>query len=177
MSDTEKNNDSDSELNLDSDNSDNELFSDDLDDENNDEIIDENNDDDQLNLTDENPGDSELSDDELNSDDIIDIDENYQNNLIDINKSDSIFINTENRSSKPIITKFEFNRILGERLCQYNKGSPLLISNDNNYSDVDYVKEEIRQKKTPFKIKRNFPNNRYEIWYLSELKIPKMYFL
>lgn len=163
-SDIVSNSDEDEDVDID-DNIDNDIDESDLDENN---FLNE--DDDQSTLN-----DSDLSETELSSEDQPDLSDSYENCLSDITISEAQLIS--DRISKPIITKFEFNRILGERLCQISKDAPLLIKISNKKDIVNNVKEEIRQKKTPFKIKRKFPNNKYEIWSLSELEIPDIYFL
>lgn len=75
----------------------------------------------------------------------------------------------ENRISTNRLTKYEMVRILGERTKQLKMGAKPLIK---NYQDLSYEKiaeEELKVNMIPFKIKRQIPNGKYEIWLLSEL--------
>ena len=60
-------------------------------------------------------------------------------------------------------------RIIGERTKQLNMGAKPLVK---NIQDIPYDKvamEELKLNMIPFKIKRPLPNNKTEIWELSEL--------
>lgn len=75
----------------------------------------------------------------------------------------------ENRFSANRLTKYEMVRILGERTKQLKMGAKPLIK---NYQDLSYEKiaeEELKVNMIPFKIKRQLPNGKYEIWLLNEL--------
>lgn len=154
-------NDSDDDIN-DSD------LNDDINDSDVDDYIDDNMDDDA------NQSGSES--DMINSDDDF-IDESEQFNIQSELDNETKEVTKENRITKPILTKYEFNRILGIRLKHITMGSKLLISTSDKMSHVDMVKQEIKEKKTPLIIKRNLPNSKYELWKLNELNIPDMLFL
>ena len=73
----------------------------------------------------------------------------------------------ENRFSANRLTKYEMVRILGERTKQLKMGAKPLIK---NYQDLSYEKiaeEELKVNMIPFKIKRQLPNGKYEIWLLN----------
>jgi DNA-directed RNA polymerase subunit K/omega len=60
-------------------------------------------------------------------------------------------------------------RIIGERTKQLIMGAKPLVK---NYKGLDYEKiaeEEFKFNMIPFKIKRQLPNGKYEIWSLEEL--------
>ena len=94
------------------------------------------------------------------------------NNLND----NPILVDNKDRISKPILTKFEYPKIysIRKRMLIQNF-NPLIDTTETNIDNI--IKEEIRQKKIPIKIKRPHPNNKYEIWKLSELQIPEILFL
>ncbi len=75
----------------------------------------------------------------------------------------------ENRISTNRLTKYEMVRILGERTKQLKMGAKPLIK---NYQDLTYEKiaeEELKVNMIPFKVKRQLPSGKYEIWQLDEL--------
>ena len=76
----------------------------------------------------------------------------------------------ENRMSYPILTKYERVRILTARTKQLTLGAPNLVKNVLNKSPLEIAEIELNLNMIPFKIKRNLPNNKYEIWRLSELE-------
>ncbi len=75
----------------------------------------------------------------------------------------------ENRISANRLTKYEMVRILGERTKQLKMGAKPLIKNFEDLSYEKIAEEELKVDMIPFKIKRQIPNGKYEIWLLSEL--------
>lgn len=71
------------------------------------------------------------------------------------------------------LTKYEKNYIMGIRINQIINGSPIFINYDKNkpFNVFEIVKEELYQKKLPFKIKRKLPNGNIELWNLKDLII------
>lgn len=78
----------------------------------------------------------------------------------------------ENRITEPIMTKYEYVRIVGNRAKQIALGSKKFIKNVDNLSAKEIAILELKYKMVPFKIKRPLPNNYYEIWKIQELEIP-----
>jgi len=78
-------------------------------------------------------------------------------------------INTENRISKNLLTKYELVRIIGERTKQLKMGAKPLVKNYTGLSYEEISKQEIKNNMIPFKIKRPI-GDKYEIWKLDELK-------
>ena len=91
--------------------------------------------------------------------------------LEDDNKNKSIEIKSENRITKPKLTKYEKVRILGERNKQLVMGAkPLVKVNDTTLTSYDITLLEYNNNMIPFKIKRPLPNGTYEVWKFSELE-------
>jgi DNA-directed RNA polymerase subunit K/omega len=88
--------------------------------------------------------------------------------------------NPEANETTPIITKYEFAKILGQRMEQLARGAPSLIdaSKINFGSKVNHEKfreiaeNEIKQRVLPFMIQRNLPNGNVEYWRLVDMIIP-----
>jgi len=78
-------------------------------------------------------------------------------------------VSSENRISRPLLTRYEMVRIIGERTIQLKKGAKPLIKNYNNFSYEEIAVKELINNMTPYKIKRKV-NNKYEIWELEELR-------
>lgn len=78
------------------------------------------------------------------------------------------------RKSLPIATKYEICRILSERIYQLNNGAPLLIIWNGSKSGLNVTeliaREELRQRKIPFIIRRTFPNGHTEDWKLQDFR-------
>ena len=71
----------------------------------------------------------------------------------------------------PFLTKYEKSRILGCRASQLNNGAkPLISISDNIIDSYTIAKEELKQKKIPFIIRRPLPNGGNEYWKLEDLE-------
>ena len=143
---------------------------------------------------------NELLDDEKNTEDISnlegDIDQNdddiyeknYENEesvLYDEDEENDIFTDIEpdklinlnkrvpdnERTTRPILTKYEKVRLLGTRTKQISDGSKIFIKSKNIKNAIDIAKLELKYKIIPLKIKRYLPNGKYEIWSIKELEI------
>jgi len=76
----------------------------------------------------------------------------------------------EERISKNRLTKYERVRILGTRAKQISLGAKVLVKVSDVKSPFELALLELENDVLPYKIKRPLPNNRYEIWKLSELE-------
>ena len=77
----------------------------------------------------------------------------------------------EERITLNKLTKYEMVRILGIRAHQISVGAKCLVKNIENKSPIEIAIYELKNKMTPFKIKRPLPNNTYEVWKIKELDI------
>lgn len=78
----------------------------------------------------------------------------------------------ENHTTIPILTKYEYTRILGVRASQIEHGAPLFIDVSDTLIDSYLIaREELHQKKLPFIVKRPLPNGSIEYWKLEDLEI------
>jgi DNA-directed RNA polymerase subunit K/omega len=104
--------------------------------------------------------------------------DNYNDNEMEIDIGDIPEINiTETivepskRISKNKLTRYEFVRIIGERLQQLTKGAKPLIKKAKGSEELTYKEiaiEELKANMIPFKIRR-FVKDHYEIWKIEEL--------
>ena len=93
----------------------------------------------------------------MNSDNYNDLYKNY-----DISKN----------KSEPIMTKYEYTKILGIRAQQIAMGAEPLIEVTKDLDNVvEIAKEEIRQRKTPIILERKIGLNDIEYWKLEDLII------
>ena len=69
----------------------------------------------------------------------------------------------------PFLSKYEFTRILGLRATQIEQGGQIFIETDS-IDPYLIAKEELRQKKIPFIIKRPIPGS-MEYWKVSDLEL------
>lgn len=56
------------------------------------------------------------------------------------------------------MTKFEKTRIIGQRADQISKGAKPLIDIQGLNDSLAIAEQELKQKKIPLKIRRQFPN-------------------
>ena len=81
------------------------------------------------------------------------------------------------KKTNPILTLYEFSNLMSKRINQLEEGFKSTLDEDeikekNLISSYEITKEEFKQKKfPPFKIKKIFPNGRYELWDINEIKI------
>ena len=97
-----------------------------------------------------------------------------------INKTDSSFLNNEliyeqvnskNKISEPVLTKYEKAKIIGISAQQIQTGrKPALDLPSHLTSPLEIAEYEL-QKKTPFIIKRKLPNNKFEYFSIDQLEI------
>jgi DNA-directed RNA polymerase subunit K/omega len=88
----------------------------------------------------------------------------------EINISDAV-IDDSKRTSKNKMTRYEFVRIIGERIMQLTKGAKPLIKQNKQSMELSYKEiaiEELKANMIPFKIRR-FVKDHYEIWKIEEL--------
>ena len=72
----------------------------------------------------------------------------------------------------PVLTKYEYSKILGYRASQLNSGSkPFIDLEDNIIDSFVIAKMELNQKKLPFIIRRPLPNGSSEYWKIQDLEI------
>lgn len=104
------------------------------------------------------------SDEEI--DDCIEIEESS-----DKDKNNIIIIENSKRISKNKMTRYEFVRIIGERVKQLTMGAKSMIKQSKlskNFTYSEIAIEELKLNMIPFKIRRPLKNH-YEIWSISEL--------
>jgi DNA-directed RNA polymerase I, II, and III subunit RPABC2 len=100
----------------------------------------------------------------------------YQfDDLVDEKDTDKIAyrIPDDERKTDKQMTHYEKIRILGVRSKQIAMGAKEMIKYDgtNSLSAIDIARNELKVGMSPLIIKRSLPNNSYELWKISELKI------
>lgn len=86
-------------------------------------------------------------------------------------KKNDLIVNNEDRETKPILTKYERVRILGDRAKQLSLGAKPMLLNVDNMNPKDIAKLELERGVIPFIIEKILPDGRRERWKVSELKI------
>jgi DNA-directed RNA polymerase I, II, and III subunit RPABC2 len=86
--------------------------------------------------------------------------------------SKMIRVPDDERMTTKKLTKYERVRILGIRTKQISMGAKVMLKYEGiDKTPEDLARLEIEYKVCPILIKRVLPNNKYEIWKLSELDI------
>ena len=81
-------------------------------------------------------------------------------------------INKPNKISQPILTKYEKTKIIGIAAQQIESGREPNIDIPKSLTmPIDIALYELKQKQTPFIIKRKLPNGVFEYWSLDQLEI------
>ena len=78
--------------------------------------------------------------------------------------------------SKPILTKYEFVRLMTDRTKQLAQGAKPMLKNITDLSSKEIAKLEIKNKIIPLIIERPIPNSKSEFYKLKELEIPEYLF-
>ena len=75
-----------------------------------------------------------------------------------------------NNKSVNVLTQYEISVIIGKRASQIAMGALPLIKVTSNMNHIEIAEEELRQKKTPFIIKREI-GERAEYWKIEDLEL------
>ena len=82
-------------------------------------------------------------------------------------------IKDEDRITDPVLTRYEYVRILSDRTAQLAKGAKPMIKGDiKKYSSFELAQLELKHKVLPFIILRPLPNSKIEKWFIRELHNP-----
>lgn len=110
---------------------------------------------------------------DLNDDDE-DVDENFFFEDDDNDKSkdpNDLFVPNDQRITKPVLTKYERVRILGDRSRQISLGAKPMIKGLTNMNPKEVARLELQMKVVPMRLIRILPTGKRERWKISELEI------
>ena len=71
----------------------------------------------------------------------------------------------------PILSKYEYTKILGQRVTQLNNGYKSFITREGHIDNTSIAEEEIRRKLVPVIIRRPLWSGASEYWLLADLEI------
>ena len=77
----------------------------------------------------------------------------------------------KNNISEPILTKYEYTKILGQRLSQLNNGYNSFVTREGHIDNTSIAEEEIKKKLLPIIIRRPLWSGASEYWMLEDLEI------
>ena len=93
-------------------------------------------------------------------------------NLCNVVRNSNGVIIDELHKTQSWISKYEYTRIIGQRVKQLNQGVKPFIEVPNNIIDNSIIADmELKEKKLPFIIRRPLPNGGSEFWKLKDLEI------
>ena len=88
------------------------------------------------------------------------------------NKENPItLVESSQRITLPKLTKYEKIRLIATRAKQISLGAKVMVKNTIGLNAIDIAKLELEHKMIPMKVKRVLPDNRVEVWKLSELDL------
>jgi len=87
----------------------------------------------------------------------------------------------ENKISKPIMTKYEFNQIISQRSTMLAHGADPFVKIDNKIKSNLELRliaiKELEEGKLPFIIKRPLPNNKYDVYRVKDLDLVSVQYM
>lgn len=85
----------------------------------------------------------------------------------------SVKVEDDDRINNNAMTKYEYTKIIGLRAKQINHCSAIYVYLDeeerSKLNSMQIAEKEVKEKSVPFIIRRNYPNNEYEIWKVREM--------
>lgn len=88
----------------------------------------------------------------------------------DIDPNDQTIVSKDQRITKPMITKYEYVRVYGDRVQQLSLGAKPMIKDIGNMSEKEIALREIREGVCPIIIRRPLPMGKVEEWSVNELE-------
>lgn len=79
--------------------------------------------------------------------------------------------------SLPILTKYEFDQVIGLRTMHLSRGAPPLVALEEGFrveSNIqlrNIAQRELAEKRLPYMIKRMMPNGKAEYWSIADLDL------
>ena len=93
-------------------------------------------------------------------------------NLCNVVRNSNGVIIDELHKTQCWISKYEYTKIIGQRVKQLNQGVKPFIEVPNNIIDNSIIADmELKEKKLPFIIRRPLPNGGSEFWKVKDLEI------
>lgn len=106
-----------------------------------------------------------------------DSDDEYDEEVFDDDEQDeqddpdNKFVHQDDRITGDVMTKYERVRILAERSKQLMLGAKPMLKNTDNIHPKDIARLEMDKGYIPYKIHRERPDGKIEVWKLNELRI------
>lgn len=108
--------------------------------------------------------DIEDDEDDIDVDDFFDEDDQ-------VNDPNNMIVPNEKRITKPVLSKYERVRLIGERARQISLGAKRMIKNSTHMDPKDVARLELEMKVIPLIVIRTLPTGKIEKWKPSELEI------
>ena len=101
----------------------------------------------------------------------IEVNNNELKNLSTVVRNKYGFIVDVLHRTVPILSKYEYTKILGQRVTQLNNGYKSFITREGHIDNTTIAEEEIRRKLVPVIIRRPMWSGASEYWKLADLEI------
>lgn len=108
-------------------------------------------------------------------DEYIDDNEDNCNEFVAADPIIDTYVDPAERVTFPILTKYEYVRLLSTRTAQLASGAKMMIKNGENMDPRDIAQYELETKQMPINVIRPLPNGKKELWKISELTLKKSY--
>lgn len=89
----------------------------------------------------------------------------------ELGDDERVFVKPEDRICKPIMSRFELTRVMGDRETHLANGAKPFIQNYKGMSFSKIAQVELDQRVMPMFIIRYRPNGKKEKWSVNELRI------
>ena len=107
--------------------------------------------------------------DEGDNEDFLDSDFSDTEDEKKVETNDGNIVPNNKRLSKPIITKYEIVRIIGDRAKQISQGAKPMVHKFKSHTPKEIAQMELKLKVLPFFIERVLPSGKKERWNINEL--------
>lgn len=104
---------------------------------------------------------------DIADDDYVEQDDYFEDDVADT----TLYVPNDQRQTKPVLTRYERVRILGERARQLSLGAKPMVLGTAGLDPKEIARMELNVQKIPFFIERPLPGGKRERWHVSELKI------
>ena len=82
-----------------------------------------------------------------------------------------LYVQNDQRITKPVLTKYERVRILGDRSTQLSLGAKPMVKGVQKLDPKEIAQLELKMGVIPFIVIRTLPTGKKERWHIKELEI------
>ena len=101
----------------------------------------------------------------------VQVNNNELKNLIKVVRNKYKIVVDSLHRTEPCMSKYEYTKILGQRVAQLNQGYTSYITREGHIDNKSIAEEEIRRKLLPVIVRRPLWSGASEYWMLQDLEI------